>query len=330
MRVDSSQQPAELIVASEWMPPAGAPLRRFTLQFDAVAHEVPNHTAVVTLRGDWQSGALGAESARILDTVRFNHHAIQVDLGDGSNWAGLRAAVALGLQHIAAGTDHLLFLLVLLLPAPLVADRARRRWGGFGGARRSGVQLLKIVTAFTIGHSLTLSLGAAEWVRLPARPVEIVIALSILVSALHAWRPLFAGREMFIAAGFGLVHGLAFAGVVADMGLRGGWLMQAVVGFNVGIELMQLAIVALVFPLLLAMARTPLYGAVRVPLAVFAAVAAGAWVVERVTGTPNPLSSSLEVLSGHPAIAWLALLAATGALLGVQRLRRPPRATVQP
>ncbi|MFT4102556.1 MAG: HupE/UreJ family protein [Burkholderiaceae bacterium] len=327
MRADIGQQPVDLIVESEWIPPPGASPRRFTLRYDAVAHEVPNHIAVVSLRRDWESGMLAAsgesaepgKSARVLGTIRFNHHAIPVDLGPGSAWAGLRASVVSGMAHIAEGTDHLLFLLVLLLPAPLVADTARRRWGGYGGARHGLVRLLQIVTAFTIGHSLTLALGALGWARPPSAPVEIVIALSILVSALHAWRPLFAGREMLIAAGFGLVHGMAFSGVVADMGLSGGWLAQAVLGFNLGIELMQIAIVAVVFPLLLLMARTPRYAAVRVPLAAFAAVAAAAWLLERMSGTENALARWLEALPEHPLAVFAALLATTAVVTRLGR-----------
>src|SRR6201999_1656522 len=97
----------------------------------------------------------------------------------------------------------------LLLPAPLVALAGR--WRGRATMRRSLVHILGIVTAFTLGHSLTLALSGFGLVRLPSRPVEVLIAISILVSAIHAMRPLFPGREALIAASFGLVHGLAFA-----------------------------------------------------------------------------------------------------------------------
>ena len=85
------------------------------------------------------------------------------------------------MQHISEGTDHLLFLLVLLLPAPLLLKQ--KRWGRFGGTRYSLIRLLKIVTAFTLEHSLTLIIGALGWLWLPVQPVEVLIAFSILVSA---------------------------------------------------------------------------------------------------------------------------------------------------
>ena len=143
------------------------------------------------------------------------------------------------MRHIAEGTDHLLFLLVLLLPAPLLLTKGRR-WGGFGGVGYSLRRLLLIVTAFTLGHSFTLLLGALGWVRLPSQPVEVLIAVSILVSAGHAVRPLFPGREAWVAAGFGLVHGLAFASTLANLHLEAGPMALSILGFNLGIELMQL------------------------------------------------------------------------------------------
>ena len=109
-----------------------------------------------------------------------------------------------GMRHIAEGTDHLLFLLALLLPAPLMAVGAH--WTGFAEVRTSFLRILGIVTAFSIGHSLTLALAAWGLIRVPSRPIEVLIAFSILISAIHAFRPIFPGREARIAAFFGLIH----------------------------------------------------------------------------------------------------------------------------
>src|SRR5207344_124722 len=177
-------------------------------------------------------------------------------------WQGFSSVLKVGVHHIAEGTDHLLFLLVLLLPAPLVA--AGKYWGGFGGLKRALVQLLKIVSAFTVGHSLTLLIGALGWLRLPGQPVEILIAFSILISALHAIRPWFAGREVYIAAGFGLIHGLAFASSIAEYGFSPWYLAATVLGFNVGIELMQLVVVVVAIPWLILLARTQFYAPARI------------------------------------------------------------------
>lgn len=193
----------------------------------------------------------------------------------------------LGMQHIAEGTDHLLFLLVLLLPAPLLAIGSR--WQRAAGIRHSLLHIAGIVTAFTIGHSLTLTLAAMNVLHVPGRPVEALIALSILVSAIHALRPIFPGREAWIAAFFGLIHGLAFATTLDRLGLSRWYRVTGILAFNLGIEAMQLLVVALILPSLLLMSRTTTYSKLRVGGAIFAGVAASAWIAERVFGVQTPV-----------------------------------------
>jgi hypothetical protein len=159
-----------------------------------------------------------------------------------------------------------------------------KRWGGFGGIKYGLRRVLTIITAFTIGHSLTLIIGATGWLRVPLQPVEVLIACSILVSATHAIVPLLGTREATIAAGFGLIHGLAFASVLQELHLSGTRFILGVLGFNVGIELMQLVIVAIVIPWLWLWSRTPSYFVVRISVAVASGIVACVWVFERVSG----------------------------------------------
>jgi hypothetical protein len=161
---------------------------------------------------------------------------------DAMSSLGLLSLFHLGIRHIAEGTDHLLFLLVLLLPAPLGVVGSR--WAGVTGVRRSLLRILRIVTAFTVGHSITLGLAAFGFVHVPSRPVEVLIAVSILVSAVHALRPIFPGKEAAIAAFFGLFHGLAFASTLSDLGLARWERVAGILSFNLGIETMQIAVVA--------------------------------------------------------------------------------------
>ena len=124
---------------------------------------------------------------------------------------------------------------------------------------RSLVQILRIVTAFTLGHSLTLVLSAFGLLRLPSRPVEVLIAVSILVSAIHAIRPIFPRREAAIAAFFGLIHGLAFASALSDLGFGQWYRFVSILSFNLGIEAMQHAVVVATLPSLLLLSRTSAY-----------------------------------------------------------------------
>jgi len=297
--------------------PTNADVRQFTFYYDVVLHQVVTHKILVSVRQDWERGQLAeAEPVQVgtisLDIVNNRILPLPVNLESGSAWTGFKAMVKLGVQHIAEGTDHLLFLLVLLLPAPLlVASGSIRRWGRFGGVRYGLRRLLLIVTAFTVGHSVTLLLGSLNWIRLPSQPVEVLIAVSILVSAIHAVRPVFPGREAWVASGFGLIHGLAFAGTLANLQLNAGPMALSILGFNLGIELMQLFVIALTIPWLMLLSRTPAYHYVQVGGAVLAGVAALAWIVERITGQSNGLTRAVEqvVVYAPYVLLCLALLA---------------------
>lgn len=212
------------------------------------------------------------------------------DVVGGMSALGLPALFQLGIRHIAEGTDHLLFLLVLLLPAPLLVVGSR--WGQSTDVRSSLLRILRIVTAFTIGHSITLALAAFGIVHVPSRPIEVLIAVSILISAVHALRPIFPGKEAGVAAFFGLIHGLAFASTLSQLGLGRWERLAGILAFNLGIETMQIAIVAATLPSLLLMSRTRAYPFLRVCGSAFAAAASVGWMVERILN----LHSTVDVV----------------------------------
>lgn len=183
-----------------------------------------------------------------------------------SPWAAFPRYVKMGLLHIVPeGLDHILFVLGLFLLSTRMKD------------------LLKQITAFTIAHSLTLALSLYGVVRLPSSVVEPIIALSIAFVAIEnlvtkemkAWRPL-------VVFAFGLVHGLGFAGALQDAGLQHGNFLTALVGFNIGVELGQLSVVAGAF-LLLGWFRSNLRyrQLVTVPASFVIAAVALFWTVER-------------------------------------------------
>lgn len=327
MIVSETQNPIngvyrELTAQVQMMPPAGDDVRQFTFYYDVVLHQVVTHKILVSVRQDWERGQLADEQpAQVgtisLDIVNNRILPLEVRLESGSTWAGFASMVKLGTQHIAEGTDHLLFLLVLLLPAPLLVVNGR--WSRFGGTGYSVRRLLLIVTAFTIGHSITLLFGSLGWVRLPSQPIEILIAVSILISAIHAVRPLFPGREAWIAAGFGLIHGLAFASTLANLKLDTGPMALSILGFNLGIELMQLFIIGLTIPWLILLSHTPAYPYVRVIGALLAGTAAIAWIVERTTDQSNVVTRLLE--SERTKAIWLLTALAILALWSYWRNR---------
>ena len=113
-----------------------------------------------------------------------------------------------GVWHIWIGFDHILFLLSLLLPAVLFI--ARDQWQAVERFKPAFWDVLKIVTAFTVAHSITLSLAALGVISLPTRLTESAIALSVVLAALNNIFPLFQGRRWMVAFGFGLIHGVAF------------------------------------------------------------------------------------------------------------------------
>ncbi len=230
--------------------------------------------------------------------------------------------VRLGMRHIGQGADHLLFLTTLLLVAPLRANGGR--WAATVGPKRALRHAMGIVTAFTVGHSITLMLTAIGGIDIPARPVEVAIAASIVVSAVRAWRPLFAGREAWVAAGFGLVHGLAFASALDRLGLATGDRVVGTLAFNAGIEAMQLVVVAAVLPALWSFATL---GAVRRTAAAIASLAAAGWIVERLFGAGLPIDAVVDAAVRHPVAVSAGLYAIAVVLRARMLISRPASVT---
>lgn len=234
--------------------PPGSDPRRLNLLIDAVTHEVVTHRLQVFLRNDWSGGVAG-RPPRLLGDLGSGRQVLSLELGQpAATRAGtLGPLVAHGMLHIANGVDHLMFLALLLLVAPLQA--ARGRWTGARSPREALLHIGWVISAFTLGHSLALALGVNGLLQLPAQPVEAAVAATIAIAAVHVARPLFGAVEGAMALTFGLIHGQAFAGALATAGLTPPQLLQALLAFNAGIELAQLALVTVVLPPLLHLLR---------------------------------------------------------------------------
>ena len=242
---------------------------RYSLLFDVD----PSHRGLVQWIGPGSQNAqaliFGTESAEQ-----------SLALQPTGAWQTLRQYLMDGVWHIWIGYDHILFLLALLLPAVLV--RRQGQWEGAPRLPGAIKEVVKVVTAFTLAHSITLSLAALQVVSLPSRLVESAIAASVVLAALNNLRGTIEGRRWVMAFVFGLLHGFGFASVLADLGLPQGALVLALVGFNVGVELGQLAIVAVFLPLAFSLRGTSFYrfGVLKIG-SLLVALLASWWLAQR-------------------------------------------------
>jgi hypothetical protein len=231
----------------------------------------PQHKGLLQLKHDGQvsTAIFAPDSAR--QSLR---------VGGASGWRQFGDYVRHGIWHIWIGFDHILFLVSLLLPAVLVyRDRA---WHSRDTFRAAALDVLKIVTAFTLAHSVTLTLATLGLIALPSRLVESAIAASVVLAALNNLWPIFHGRRALVAFCFGLIHGFGFASVLLDLGLPKAALAFSLLGFNLGVEIGQVTIVALFLPLAFLARHTLLYrrgvvGAGSLAIALLALV----WLAER-------------------------------------------------
>jgi hypothetical protein len=194
-------------------------------------------------------GLLRLEHGDLTSTAIFTPERARQSLrvAGASRWRQFADYLRHGVWHIWIGFDHILFLLALLLPAVLL--RRGGKWDQGAGFRPAVIDVLKIVTAFTLAHSVTLSLATLGVLALPSRVVESAIAASVALAALNNIWPLFPRRRALAAFAFGLIHGFGFASVLLDLGLPPSALLLSLVGFNAGVELGQIALVALFLPL---------------------------------------------------------------------------------
>jgi HupE / UreJ protein len=229
-------------------------------------------------------GLLNLETVGGTQTAIFSpeNHNLSFQLREQSPISQFLEFVRAGVLHIWGGIDHILFLLALLLPS--VLRRENGRWMPVGNFKTALSSVLKIVTAFTLAHSITLSLAALEVVNLPSRLIESTIAASVVLAALNNVFPVVQERRRWLVAfGFGLIHGFGFASVLSDLELTRVTLLRSLVGFNVGVELGQLSIVMVFLPLAFSLRSSSFYNRFTLAIGSLAVAAiAGIWMAERI------------------------------------------------
>ena len=198
-----------------------------------------------------------------------------------SAWSSFLRFIGEGIWHVLVGYDHIAFVLLLLLPS--VVRPVDGKWHGAAGFGQVTRDVVTIITAFTIAHSITLALAVTGTVKLPVRPIEVAIAASIAVAGAVNLVPRLSGLRLPLAFGFGFVHGFGFANALSEIDAGGSMLLPLLGGFNIGVEIAQLSIVAVVLPLIYSMRATRWYAGAVLPLGSCALGMAGVvWLIQRV------------------------------------------------
>ncbi|WP_457333836.1 HupE/UreJ family protein [Rhizobacter sp. P5_C2] len=226
------------VLTRRWTCPA--PVRSLTPVYQLFAQSDPTHRGIVRVQQQ------GRDETAVLVPGAAPH---SFGVAAESAVSGFFGFVTEGIHHILIGSDHILFLLALLLPAVLASPRLKPVLA----------EVLRVVTAFTVAHSITLALAAFDLVNPPSRWVESVIAASVVFAALNNLVPMVREGRWKLTFAFGLVHGFGFAGALKDAGLAQGALALPLLGFNLGVELGQLAIVALFVTTVWALRATRFY-----------------------------------------------------------------------
>ncbi|MEO8152882.1 MAG: HupE/UreJ family protein [Rhizobacter sp.] len=270
-QLDEHSDGRYVVLTRRWT--CAAEVRQLDVGYTLFAQADPTHRGVVRVQHGTQS-----EPAVLVPGA--GTHRFAVASADDAP-AGFIGFVLEGMHHILIGTDHILFLLALLLPAVLVRTPSRG-WQAAPRLRPVLMDVLRVVTAFTVAHSITLALAAFDVVNPPSRWVESIIAASVVLAALNNLYPVVRDGRWKLTFGFGLVHGFGFASALKDLGLKQGALALPLFGFNLGVELGQLSIVAIFFALVWTLRDTRAYRGAGLRAGSMAiTVLAMGWLVER-------------------------------------------------
>lgn len=285
------------------------------VKFEAFIEDDPVHQGLLLIKYNWKAGILDNESlSSLIFGPKLRKSQQKLDLTDGSIMKGVITMIQQGMWHIYIGLDHILFLVALLLPAvvrreaPIQSikiererkskflnfmERAGLAWIPVEKFKPAFFYIIKIVTFFTLAHSITLSLAALGWVSLSSRLVESIIAFSIGLAALHNITPILKGKEWMIAFGFGLFHGFGFASVLGEKGMEGDYLGYTLFGFNVGVEIGQILIICAIFPILFFLRKTRFYPKIITWGSVLLILISIYWCIERILDINIGISAPL-------------------------------------
>lgn len=276
------------------------------IDYNVFIEESELQRGILITEYNWKAGIINNQ-AMIGHAFGRDNTSTTVTLADKGIWKGFWALVKLGMWHIWIGLDHILFIVALILPAVVrrISDKQNeqmvetvdesysKEWVPVAKFKPAFLYIIKIVTFFTLAHSITLALAALEIVTLPSRWVETIIAVSIALAALHNITPIFKAKEWLIAFIFGLFHGFGFASVLGEKGLSGDFMVLSLFGFNIGVEIGQVLIICAVFPVLYLLRRFKIYPKILLFGSVLLILIALYWSVERGFDVDLPLGAWL-------------------------------------
>ena len=274
---------AKYVAPNFVLPALANPAKKIDVRNHLVFDSDEIHRSLLIIENNWKTGTIQNEA---LISLSFDTGSRQqtLDVASGSAFRGLWGFIEQGMYHIWIGLDHILFLIALLLPSVMM--RKDNQWVPAPDFRTAFIRVVTIVTVFTVAHSITLSAAALEVISLNARLVESIIAISIAAAALHILWPVFSSHAFWVVLLFGLFHGFGFASVMSDLWIPDKYLVWSLLGFNIGVELGQLAIVIAVVPILFALRNTKVYSRFILPLGAVALVAISLyWFAERASDT---------------------------------------------
>ncbi|MCF7568035.1 HupE/UreJ family protein [Sabulilitoribacter arenilitoris] len=284
---------------------------KLDVTYKVFIEEEPNHMNLLGMEYNWKAGLFNNESIIALDFSN-NNWTKTLDLTEGSVWTGFKAMIRQGVWHIWIGLDHILFIIALILPAVVRRKKTDNTsfsiwsWVPVKKFKPAFLYIIKIITFFTIAHTITLSLASLQIIVLPSQLVESVIALSIGLAAYHNIKPIFKGKDWIIAFVFGLFHGFGFASVLGDLGFNGEHLTLSLLGFNIGVEIGQVAIIAAIFPVLYLIRKLKLYPKFLVYMSVLLIIISLYWLIERAFDIDLPVDDYIR-RRGYEFAVWLGL-----------------------
>jgi len=256
------------------------------IHYDGIFEHSPTHKLLVNVNLADQSGSRlqsssksSSDNTSVTSVLDTDSRSVTFDASTTSLTALFISLVYEGVWHIFIGIDHILFLVATLLTVNLV--REQKQWQKEPSTSRILKHTVILVSAFTLAHSITLTATALNFIALDSRLVELGIAISVLLTALNNIYPLIV-RLGIITFAFGLLHGMGFASVFADLNAQSNNLVLSVVAFNIGVEVGQLAIVAVLLPLLLWLRHFAFYAKTLMPLlSSIIAIIAINWTIQR-------------------------------------------------